>query len=105
MENNTNTPWEESQNQYRLLLEAVNELIKNTTLLAETYESTNLDFAQLIYENGLYELMQRAEQLKVYERGFELMHYSMKGHVEQLRHLRETLQLFLIKDPVNIPGN
>ena len=105
MKNNTNTPWEDSRNKYSLLLESVNELIKNTTLLAEAYESTNMDFAQLIYENGLYELMQRAEQLKTYERGFELMHYSMKGHVEQLRHLRETLQLFLIKDPVNIPGN
>ncbi|GAA0192762.1 hypothetical protein GCM10009122_55560 [Fulvivirga kasyanovii] len=101
----TNTPWEESQNQYRLLLEAVNDLIKNTTLLAGTYESTNMDFAHLIYENGLYELMQRAEQLKTYERGFELMHYSMQGHVKQLRRLREGLQLFLIKDPVNIPKN
>ena len=101
----TNTPWEESQNQYRLLLEAVDELIKNTTLLAGTYESTNMDFAHLIYENGLYELMQRAEQLKTYERGFELMHYSMKGHIGQLRRLREGLQLFLIKDPVNMPGN
>ena len=105
MENNTNTPWEESQTQYALLLEGVNDLIKHTTRLAECYESTNMDFAQLIYENGLYELMQRAEQLKTYERGFELMHYSMKGHVEQLRHLRDTLQLFQIKDPVNMPRN
>ncbi|UII31419.1 hypothetical protein LVD17_24305 [Fulvivirga ulvae] len=64
-----------------------------------------MDFAQLIYENGLCEPGQRANQLEVCECGFELMHYSMKGHVEQLRHLRETLQLFLIKDPVNIPEN
>ncbi|MBL6445398.1 hypothetical protein JMN32_03715 [Fulvivirga sp. 29W222] len=100
-----NTPWEDSQIRYALLLEGVNDLIRNTTRLAETYETTNMDFAQLIYENGLYELMKKADQLKTYERSFELMYYSMKGQVEQLKHLREVLQLFLIKDPINIPIN
>ena len=104
MKDKTST-WEESQNQYRLLLESVNKLIKNTTLLAETYESTNMDFAHLIYENGLNELMQRSEQLKTYERGFELMHYSMKGHIEQLKRLKDALALFGIKDTVNYPFN
>ncbi|MBL6447587.1 hypothetical protein JMN32_14810 [Fulvivirga sp. 29W222] len=104
MENNTPT-WEESVQRYQQLLEALNQLVQDTSRLAETYESANMDFAQLIYENGLYELMKKADQLKTYERSFEFMYYSMKGQVEQLRHLRETLQLFLIKDPINIPTN
>ncbi|MBL6449640.1 hypothetical protein JMN32_25240 [Fulvivirga sp. 29W222] len=104
MENNT-LAWEESVQRYQQLLEALNQLVQDTSRLAETYESTNMDFAQLIYENGLYELMNKADQLTVYERSFEFMYYSMKGQVEQLKHLRETLQLFLIKDPVNIPRN
>ncbi|MBL6446752.1 hypothetical protein JMN32_10545 [Fulvivirga sp. 29W222] len=102
---NKNTKWEESQNRYALLLEGVNDLIRNTTRLAETYETTNVDFAQLIYENGLYELMKKAEQLKTYERSFEFMYYSMKGQVEQLKHLREVLQVCMIRDPCNISSN
>ncbi|UII30905.1 hypothetical protein LVD17_21665 [Fulvivirga ulvae] len=99
------TAWEESQNQYRLLLEGVNELIKNSTQLAETYQTTNMDFASMIYQNGLSELMQKANQMKVYERSFELMLYTMKSHVEQLRHLKDVLKLIMINDTVNQPLN
>ncbi|MTI23931.1 hypothetical protein [Fulvivirga kasyanovii] len=97
--------WEESQNQYKLLLKGVDELIKNTTRLAESYETTNMDFASMVYQNGLNELMQKAEQMKAYERSFELMYFSMKGHVEQLKRLKEVLQLFFIKDTINHPYN
>ncbi|MBL6448967.1 hypothetical protein JMN32_21835 [Fulvivirga sp. 29W222] len=104
MKDNT-TSWEESQNQYRLLLEGMNELIKNTTRLAETYKSTNMDFANLIYENGLDELMHKANLIKVYEHNFELMYYSMKRHVEQLKQLMDAQKLTMIKDTVNYPLN
>ena len=90
---------------YSLLLEGVNDLVKDTSRLAEIYERTNTDFAHLIYENGLNEIMEKAGQLKDYERGFELMYYTLKGQVEHLKTLRKVLNLIVIKDPVNYPIN
>ena len=100
-----NISWEESVERYGQLLEAVNDLVRHTTQLAKSYEDTNMGFAQLIYEKGLYDLMKKADVLQDYERSFELMHYSLKGQVAQLKHLRGVLRMLLIKDPVNCPYN
>ena len=99
------TTWEESQERYSMLLVGLNDLIQNTTKLAESYEATNMKFAHLIYENGLTEIIEKATMLKDYERGFQLMYYSLKGHVAGLKRLRERVNLVLIKDPVNRPHN
>ncbi|UII32813.1 hypothetical protein LVD17_03070 [Fulvivirga ulvae] len=100
-----NNRWEESAERYGQLLDAVNDLIRHTSQLAKSYEDTNMGFAHLIYEKGLYEIMKKANTLQDYERSFEMMYYSLKGQVEQLKHLRGVLQVILIKDPVNIPTN
>lgn len=102
---NTKTTWEDSRERYSLLLEGLNELIRNTTKLAQSYEETNMEFAHVLYENGLTEIMERANRLKEYERNFEFMYYALKGQVVGLKHLRETINLILIKDPVNCPHN
>lgn len=99
------TTWEESQEQYSMLLDGLNDLIRHTTKLAESYEATNMTFAHLIYENGLTEIIQKTKMLEDYERGFQFMHYSLQGHVESLKRLRERVNLVLIKDPVNRPHN
>lgn len=104
MENEKQT-WEDTRKRYTLLIAGIDELMKNTTQLAESYKSSNMDFAQLSYANGYHQLMQKTGQLTAYERGFEFMYYSMQGHVEQLRHLKEILELLLLKDPVSIPKN
>lgn len=101
----TRTKWEDSRERYMVLLEGVNELISNTSKLAETYEQTNMNFAHLIYENGLTQLMEKSSSLKEYERGFEFMHYSLKEHVENLKHMREIISLIALKDPINYPCN
>ncbi|MBL6445031.1 hypothetical protein JMN32_01840 [Fulvivirga sp. 29W222] len=102
---NKNTTWEESVQRYQQLLDALNQLVQDTSRLAGSYEKTNVDFAQLIYENGLYEIMKKADLLKEYERAFEFMHYSLKGQVAQLQQFRNILQHLSIKDPVNMPVN
>ena len=90
---------------YHELFAALHDLIVSTQNLSQCYEDTNMKFAQLIYEKDLYQLMNQANVLKEYERSFELMYYSLKGQVKQLQHLKDMMQLFLIKDPVNIPAN
>ena len=100
-----NANWEESVERYGQLLQAVNDLIRNTTQLAKSYEDANMGFASLIYEKGLYKIMQKANTLEEYERSFGLMYNSLRGQVEHLRRLRSILQVLLIRDPVNIPGN
>ena len=104
-DNATNIPWQKSLMKYHELFAALHDLIVSTQNLSQCYEDTNMKFAQLIYEKDLYQLMNQANVLKEYERSFELMYYSLKGQVKQLQHLRDMMQLFLIKDPVNIPAN
>ena len=103
--NENNIPWETSLMKYHELFAALHDLIVSSQNLSQCYENTHMQFAQLIYEKGLYELMNEANVLKEYERSFELMYYSLKGQVKQIQHLRDMMQLFLIKDPVNIPVN
>ena len=102
---NSKAAWENSQERYNMLLNGLNELIFNTTRLAETFQSTNMEFAQLIYENGLTEIMERAKVLKDYEQGFQFMHYTLKGQIERHKHFRDKVKMMLIKDPVNCPRN
>ncbi|GAA0191894.1 hypothetical protein GCM10009122_54540 [Fulvivirga kasyanovii] len=100
-----NTTWEESVERYGQLLTAVNDLVRHTTQLAKSYEEVNMEFGQLIYEKGLHEIMQKANTLQDYERNFQFMYYSLRGQVEQLKHLRGVLRVLLIRDPVNCPFN
>lgn len=102
---NRKTTWEESQEQYSMLLDGLNELIQNTTKLAKSYEATNMTFAHLIYENGLTGIMDKAKLLKDYEGGFQFMYYSLKGQIQRHKHFRDKVKLMLIKDPVNRPFN
>ncbi|MBL6445881.1 hypothetical protein JMN32_06155 [Fulvivirga sp. 29W222] len=100
-----NTRWEESVERYGQLLQAVNDLVCHTTQLAKSYEDINMEFGQLIYENGLHEIMNKANTLQDYERNFQFMYYSLRGQVEQLKQVRGVLQVLLIRDPVNCPCN
>ncbi|MBL6445536.1 hypothetical protein JMN32_04405 [Fulvivirga sp. 29W222] len=97
--------WEESIERYKKLLEEVKDLIHHNTLLAEYYQITNKEFAYLIYEHNLYEIMAEANKLKDYDRNFQFMYFSLKGQVEQLNHLQQELTDLLIKDPSNCPDN
>lgn len=97
--------WEDCQAQYTMLLSGLDDLIRNAAKLAKSYEDTNMQFAQLIYENGLTEIMDRARMLKEYEGGFQFMYYSLKGQIQRHKHFREKVKLMLIKDPVIRPHN
>ena len=105
MNNNNNISWQKSMSRYNQLNEALNELICDTAKLAKLYEDTNMAFAQLIYEKGLYELMKQANTLNNYEKNFEFMYHNLQGQVGHLKRLKETMQMFQIKDPVNCPSN
>ncbi|MBL6448423.1 hypothetical protein JMN32_19070 [Fulvivirga sp. 29W222] len=102
---NLKPTWEGSQERYTMLLEGLEDLIQNTTKLGESYEATNMKFAQLIYENGLTDIMDKAKLLKEYEGGFQFMYYSLKGQIHRHKRFRDEVKLMFIKDPVNCPYN
>lgn len=99
------TSWEESQKRYTELLKGLDVLIESSANLVVNYEKQHMEFAHLIYEKELAEIMKDADFLTGYEREFMLMYYSLKGQVERLKHYRKTIRLMLIKDPVNYPDN
>ncbi|ELR71743.1 hypothetical protein C900_02328 [Fulvivirga imtechensis AK7] len=99
------TTWENSQEQYRLLIQEMNHLINNTDGLIQSFEGINMEFGQSIYENELDKIMAKDGSLKDYEREFRLLYYSFKGYAERLKIYRERIRLLTIKDPVNYPYN
>ncbi|MBL6446246.1 hypothetical protein JMN32_08000 [Fulvivirga sp. 29W222] len=97
--------WAESRKRYNRLLKGLDVLIDETSDLVENYEQHHLEFANLMYEKGLSDIMKEADFLTDHEREFMLMYYSLKGQVERLKYYRKTISLMLIKDPINYPDN
>ncbi|UII33858.1 hypothetical protein LVD17_08525 [Fulvivirga ulvae] len=99
------TSWEMSKGKYRELLNGLDNLIASAGDLIVHYEQDNMEFAYIIYEKELLELMKKSQFIDEYEREFAYLYYSLHGQVERLKRYREIVQLMVLKDPVNIPEN
>ncbi|MBL6446147.1 hypothetical protein JMN32_07500 [Fulvivirga sp. 29W222] len=100
-----NTSWETSKRKYCELLNGLDNLIASAGDLIVHYEQDNMEFAHLIYEKELLELMRKAEFMDDYEREFMHMYYSLHGQIQRLKRYREIVSLMVLKDPINIPKN
>lgn len=99
------TTWETSKKKYTELLNGLDNLIASAGDLIVHYEKDNMEFAYLIYEKELLELMKKTEFMDEYEREFAHLYYSLYGQVQRLKRYREIVSLMILKDPINIPEN
>lgn len=99
------TPWENSNKKYSELLNGLDNLIASAGNLIVHYEQDNMEFAHIIYEKELIDLMKRADFIDEYEREFAQLYYSLYGQVQRLKRYREIVSLMILKDPVNISDN
>ena len=83
----------EDVTKYKTIIAGLSTLIDKISERLDAYKDDNIEFAQIVYEEGLGDMFEKGGFFKSYEQYFRVNITSLEDKIRHLKKLKEKMEL------------